>query len=231
MACQSRMPPLCNIHYKVEIYGNQDKVSTTSAEADPDRLTWQLAIVLYPRSQFSKWRKPRRKGYCHSIPESFPLDQNLSLLLQRQPARPLILPPVRHGAGRRGPGRATRPANPSVDMRRPADETRLPPAGSFRSGLYRLLRALLINQGVSSYKENGDRDGSRKGEALPAGAGLQPASSLPGAPADDPTEDPARRQRLCTESIPGGPPNPLKASAYWLSRALMVRPLAERPEW
>ena len=30
------------------------------------------------------------------------------------------------------------------------DETRLPPPGSFRSGLYRLARAVLINQGPSS---------------------------------------------------------------------------------
>ena len=28
MACQLGMPPLCNIHYKVEIYGNLGEVST-----------------------------------------------------------------------------------------------------------------------------------------------------------------------------------------------------------
>ena len=38
------------------------------------------------------------------------------------------------------------PGSSPALVRRPPDESRLPPAGSFRSGLYRLIRALFVNQ-------------------------------------------------------------------------------------
>ena len=129
-------------------------------------------------------------------------------------------------------GAAARPESsplpiPAAVVRRPADESRLPPAGSFRSGLYRLLRALFINQGVSAYKEHEDRGRSRDEEPSPRGAVLQPAPTPPSVPADDPALVATRRQRLS-----GGPPEPLQAAAYWLSRAFVARylPRARRSE-
>ena len=103
-------------------------------------------------------------------------------------------------------------------IRHPADESRLPPADSFRSGLYRLLRTLFINRGVSAYKEGEDRGRSSDEEPLPRGAVLQPTP--PSVPADGPGLVAPRRQRLS-----GGPPEPLQAAAYWLSRAITVQHL------
>lgn len=48
-----------------------------------------------------------------------------------------------------GPGRH-REGTPQATFRRPPDESRLPPAGSFRSGLYRLIRSVFINQNSAS---------------------------------------------------------------------------------
>lgn len=56
-------------------------------------------------------------------------------------------------------------------VRRPPDESKLPPPGSFRSGLYRLIRALFVNQKPASSRPLRIARGAGKGGAHGTGSG------------------------------------------------------------
>ena len=109
--------------------------------------------------------------------------------------------------------------------RRPPDESRLPPAGSFRSGVYRLLRALLINQGRSAYRPSpvgtaASMAEMEVSESFPDRGVSPPVESVPDP--YPPTAEPMRDS--------GRPMEPLQAAAYWLTQALLVRLVLRKPD-
>ena len=108
-------------------------------------------------------------------------------------------------------------------MRRPPDETRLPPAGSFRSGVYRLLRALLINQGKSAYRPAQADTISHLRELSNVEEAQSPASTRPVASlVDSPAfaSDPAQQS--------GRPKELKRGAAYWLTGTMLIRYLLPR---
>ncbi len=112
---------------------------------------------------------------------------------------------------------------------RPPEESRLPPAGSFRSGLYRLLRALLINQGSSAYRPVPIGAGDSRTELQPSEFGADPAGAadLEIDPAVDSLSDPVPSSPEAAR-VPGKAMDPLRAAAYWLTRALLANHLLSR---
>ena len=108
-------------------------------------------------------------------------------------------------------------SNGAPDGVRPPDESRLPPPGSFRSGLYRLLRALFINQGP-----NPKNTGVPPEAPVERESAKQPASgAAPSAPEPDGTRQTgtragrgAHRGRRSGASI--------TKSMHWLAQAVLA---------
>ena len=108
-------------------------------------------------------------------------------------------------------------SNGAPDGVRAADESRLPPPGSFRSGLYRLLRALFINQGP-----NPKNTGAHPEAPVERESAKQPASgAAPSAPEPDGTRQTgtragrgAHRGRRSGASI--------TKSMHWLAQAVLA---------
>ncbi len=131
-------------------------------------------------------------------------------------------------ADRQEPQGHSPPAESPSVPRRPPDESRLPPPGSFRSGFYRLARALLINQGQSGYRPRGTAPSSvvapspvrdpleGDGEAV-----SRSSAALPVEPIGEPIEPPPVVARPAMENSVLG--EPLQAAAELLTRALLVR--------
>lgn len=144
--------------------------------------------------------------------------------------------------------RAAAPSSLPAFVRRPPDESRLPPPGSFRSGLYRLIRAIFVNQGPTTVSQGTVRVSGRSGlralagrdrklrsaalrashREAPAGAvsagdaaggESQPGPAVAGSNADD----------AATTIRVSGAPHPRSAlygtAMYWLARALLLRHL------
>ena len=135
-------------------------------------------------------------------------------------------------------------------VRRPPDESRLPPPGSFRSGFCRLIRALFVNQKpvvtrpVRIARIAGERGGmsagtlSSRGRELnatgeQAGSGERPAGTAPAIVAAG-SEVPAGPAivDLNADNVYGpnrasGRPQSRAAlsrtAAYWLARAILLR--------
>ena len=110
-------------------------------------------------------------------------------------------------------------ASATVERRAP-DETRLPPAGSFRSGVYRLVRALLYSQGTSAYRPA--RDDTQ--------VSWQEQRSVEDAPSVDSTTSVAPTvDSMPLMSVPAPDsdrsPASLQNAAYWLTRAMLLRPV------
>ena len=109
------------------------------------------------------------------------------------------------------------PERSGAGPQRPPDESRLPPAGSFRSGVYRLARALLVSQGPSPATRQPRP--MRRAEPQVA-AGPPPAARKP---------DPAKPASIPATSaednlaLPDRTGPPLAAATYWLTRAVLVR--------
>ena len=133
---------------------------------------------------------PPDHSFCHQC--GSPLDA-------ADPVDPILLP------------------TPAASLRRAPDESRLPPGGSFRSGLYRVLRALLTNQGTSAYKERRGRVGMGRDEILPVAAD-QPTVSGPSRDSSDGPSPPSSQG----ERVSGGTREHIKAASYWLTRAMLV---------
>ena len=106
--------------------------------------------------------------------------------------------------------RQSSPASPSCNSPAHVNESRLPPPGSFRSGLYRLLRAIFFNQGPST-----------RAVSLPAKRGLAPNSP----PADSRKEvglpDRTGTNREITRR-PRSRYGPIQRSMYWLAQAMLI---------
>ncbi len=119
---------------------------------------------------------------------------------------------------RSSPGPGQRPAFSPASTppaRRPPDESRLPPPGSFRAGVYRLGRALLTSQGPPR-------------SARPPGVASSPKAPLPVEPSS-----PGRAPLPSATSVDAtgqSPPSrhPLPAAVYWLTRALLANGLLPR---
>ncbi len=103
------------------------------------------------------------------------------------------------------------PGSSLAFVRRPPDESRLPPPGSFRSGLYRLVRALFVNQKpvttrpVRIARIAGERGGTESGAA----AGRQRKATA---------ADESKR----SGDAPDAPTPAAGTATYWLARAVLL---------
>ena len=138
---------------------------------------------------------PPRHRYCHQC----------GAPLGKEP-EPLAVPPTA------APDAAPPAAKPFPV--RPADESRLPPPGSFRAGVYRLARALFINQGPSRRPK--------------------PPRASP-RPPETPTDIPPRAETPAAGPAPNSaghesrlPQDSFRAGVYWLTLALLIRHLLPR---
>ncbi len=136
-------------------------------------------------------------------------------------------------------------SEPTVPRRLP-DESRMPPRGSFRSGLYRLIRAVLINQ--RPLASGAGKKGTAKSGRVETVARVSPTRSdaaTGGSHSEDPslrtaeagqsaTQEPFATPtaaivsddgsgRMPAAGIPTGSGVPVKAAEYWLARAFLVR--------
>ena len=230
------MHPLCNIHYKVEIYGNQWEVSTISAALNFSCQSWRFNIVLYARPDFSTHSQGAfGRRFQPRVPHLSPPSQWTSRVAQLSRICTACFNPnppdhlYCHQCGSRlrervGPELAVTEAAGAVE-RRPPDETRLPPAGSFRSGVYGLLRAVLYRQGAAAFRPEAADGATATGppaqpEYEPATASPPPADAgCPAASAVGPVLVTLQRQR-----------GPLTGAAHWLSRAMLIRYVLQRSD-
>ena len=136
-------------------------------------------------------------------------------------------------------------AEPTVPRRLP-DESRMPPRGSFRSGLYRLIRAVLINQRpLASPSNNGTATNSGRVETVARVSPTRSDAATGGSHSEDPSLRTAEggqsaaqepfatptavivsdevSARMPAAGIPTGSGVPVKAAEYWLARAFLVR--------
>ena len=117
------------------------------------------------------------------------------------------------------PQDAVRPPSANPASRLPPDETRLPPPGSFRSGAYRLVRALLTSQKAP---QSARPKGAAPDREVPSVLSSEKLRTPDEAPA------PAGPAQRGSESASPPPPGPLPAAVYWLTRALLTDRLLPR---
>ena len=137
---------------------------------------------------------------------------------------------------------ATRPI-----ARRPPEESRLPPPGSFRSGAYRLVRALLYKQGTSAYRPplSSPHPGTSPSpnqfsvgeeaelESVPRTVDAVQAipvspSTISVSPSTIPVSPSTIPVSPSTIPAPGRLRESLQSSARWLAKALLERHLLAR---